>query len=97
MIEFLKVATRGSACGYFVEGGFASGVRQDLSLIRAGLAQFFKDFSGRDSVPGSDATRLIADQNARRNRFAALVQKGRTITRMTIPIINSVGTSFITR
>ena len=57
----------------------------------------FKDFSGRDGVPGSDSTRLIADRNATRNRFAVLVQKGRTITKTTIPIINSVGTSFIMR
>ena len=80
-----------------MEGGFASAVRQDLSLIRAGLTQFFKDFSGRDSVPGSDATRLIAEESGGRNRFAALVQKGRTITKITMPIINSVGTSFIMR
>ena len=80
-----------------MEGGFASVVRQDSSLIRAGLTQFFKDFSGRDSVPGSDATHLIAEDESRRNSLAASIQKGRTITKMTMKIINSVGTSFIMR
>ena len=80
-----------------MEGGFASAVRQDLSLIRAGLTQFLKDFSGRDSVPGSDATHLIAEDLGGRNSLAASIQKGRTITKMTMPIINSVGTSFMMR
>ena len=80
-----------------MEGGFASAVRQDLSLIRAGLTQFLKDFSGRDSVSGSDATHLIAEDLGGRNSLAASVQKGRTITKMTMPIINSVGTSFMMR
>jgi hypothetical protein len=80
-----------------VEGGFASGERQDLSLIRAGPAQFFKDFSGRDSVPGSDTTHLIAEDKGLRNSLAASVQNGRTIAKITMPIINSVGTSFTMR
>ena len=80
-----------------MEGGFASAVRQDLSLIRAGLTQFFKDFSGRDSVPGSDATHLIAEDASGRNSLADPIQNGRTITKMTMKIINSVGTSFIMR
>jgi hypothetical protein len=80
-----------------VEGGFASAVRQDLSLIRAGLTQFFKDFSGRDSVPGSDATHLIADQTGGRNSLTGPAQNGRTITKITMPIMSSVGTSFTMR
>ena len=80
-----------------MEGGFASAVRQDLSLIRAGLTQFFKDFSGRDSVPGSDTTHLIADQTGGRNSLAKAGQNGRTITKITMPIMSSVGTSFTMR
>jgi hypothetical protein len=96
MVEFLKVATRGMH-GHSWKGRVASGVRQDLSLIRAGLTQFFKDFSGRDGVPGSDATHLIADPKGGRNSLAMAVQNGRTITKITMPIINRVGTSFIMR
>jgi hypothetical protein len=80
-----------------VEGGFASAVRQDLSLIRAGLTQFSRIFRAATSVPGSDTTHLIAEESSGRNSLAAPVQNGRTITKMTIPIINSVGTSFIMR
>jgi hypothetical protein len=81
----------------FVEGGFASGMRQDLSPIRAELAQFFKDFSGRDGVPGSDATHLIAEVTSGRNSLAGAVQNGRTITKITMLIMSSVGTSFMMR
>jgi hypothetical protein len=61
------------------------------------VTQFFKDFSGRDSVPGSDATHLIADQAGGRNRLAEAIQNGRTITKITMPIMSSVGTSFTMR
>src|SRR5262245_22468685 len=61
-LNFLKFSTRVFACGYFAEGGFASGVRHDYEIAPRRVTQFFKDFSGRDSVPGSDATHLIADQ-----------------------------------
>jgi hypothetical protein len=85
------------ACGYFAEGGFASGMRHDYEPAPRRVTQFFKDFSGRDSVPGSDATHLIADQRGGRNRLAAPAQNGRTITKMTMPTMSSVGTSFTMR
>src|SRR5262245_9859586 len=97
MVEFLKVSTRVFACGSFAEGGFASGVRHDYERAPRRVTQFFKDFSGRDSVPGSDATHLIADQTGGRNSLAVPGQNGRTITKITMPIMSSVGTSFIMR
>ena len=78
------------ACGYFAEGGFASGLRHDYESAPRRVTQFFKDFSGRDSVPGSDATHLIADQTGGRNSLAAPAQKGRTITKITMPIMSSL-------
>jgi enoyl-CoA hydratase/carnithine racemase len=92
--------------------GGAAGYGMDLALgcdirVASDRSKLAAAFTKRGVLPESggtwllprlvDATRLIADQNARRNRFAALVQKGRTITRITMPIINSVGTSFIMR
>ena len=77
--------------------GIASGVRHDYEIAPRRVTQFFKDFSGRDSVPGSDATHLIAEETGGRNRLADPAQKGRTITKITMPIMSSVGTSFIMR
>ena len=97
MVEFRKSPHAVSACGYFAEGGFASGLRHDYESAPRRVTQFFKDFSGRNSVPGSDATHLIADQTGGRNSLTGPAQNGRTITKITMPIMSSVGTSFTMR
>jgi hypothetical protein len=97
MVEFLKVATRGFGMWVFRGRGICLGSEAGLKPDPRRFDPIFKDFSGRDSVPGSDATHLIAEDASGRNSLAASVQKGRTITKMTMKIINSVGTSFIMR
>jgi hypothetical protein len=81
----------------FVEGEICLRREARLQVCSAPGDPIFKDFSGRDSVPGSDATHLIADQAGGRNRLAEAIQNGRTITKITMPIMSSVGTSFTMR
>jgi hypothetical protein len=97
MVEFLKVATCGFGMWVFRGRGICLGREAGLKPDPRRFDPIFKDFSGRNKRSGSDTTHLIAEESSGRNSLAAPVQNGRTITKMTMPIINSVGTSFIMR